>query len=228
MKPIRLLAVTAVFAAVSLTSFASSPNFGPVNFKLSSIVQNPGFTTTLSTNKNSNSTNTTITYISTTTTTIINNKELMEMLSNSFNTTWPRGAVLKLGGDGRFYALDGTTVLQDVSGVLSLGEITTNVLAAAAAHKTTINTNGTSYSLGGKFIETGSANLVYDDSAFTTGNGKTTRFTLNGIEIARGSYSQPIAAVISFNGTGSGSISNSVSDNPLMVSGTFTAVQPSP
>lgn len=226
MKRIRLLA--AVFAATSLTSFASSPSFGPVNFKLFSIQQAITNQMTVSTNETSSSTNITQTTLSTTQTTIINNKQLLDMLSNSFNRNWPAGATLKIDSEGDFNVVTGSNSVQDVSSVLSYSFVSSSVYGTSTTVDKVIKTkNGSNEFETQKLTATVSANFVYDDSALTTANGKTTRITMTGIvtdRLIRSSSNtrETSRAVSRFIGTGTGSISNAVTYTPFIVEGTFT------
>lgn len=224
MKHIRLLVVAVAFAASNLSTFASSLIFGPVTIKLSSIQQIINDQTTTSTNINSSSTNITQTVLSTTQTTTINNSQLLDMLANSFNTTWPSGAALKFYTNGDFVVVKGSTIVQDVNTVFSVGN-GTGIFSGTKVDKTTINPSGESKTEMSKGTTTASSSLYYDDSGLATANGKTTRISLNGINtihstIAPASSGGTYSFVFSFIGTGTGSISNALSDVQLFVSGT--------
>lgn len=233
MKRIHLLIVTSAFAAVSLSSFAAS-TFARMDFKLFSIQQDITNQMTGSTNETSSSTNISQTSLWTTRITTINNRRLLYMLSNSFNMTWPPGAVLKMDRVGDFDVVSGSNVVKDVSSVLF--EIISNnfaVYAGTTVDKTTLTKNGSSATETYNYAVTTPASLVYDDSALTTANGKTTRLTVNGIErghvlTSRSNTSETFSAVLSFTGTGYGSISNAVSNDLLILGGTYTRTMSEP
>jgi len=231
MKHIRLLVAAAAFAAVSHSSFAQPLTFGPVNFKLSSIQQNIWDQNTLSTNKTSSSTNISSTQLYTTTITTLNNNQLLSMLANSLTMTWPAGATLKLDNFGDFDVVVGTNLIEDVSEVLSFSTSTNAVYSGTIVDTETFNKNGISESETQKYIETVSATLVYDDTFLPTVNGTNTQITVNGIETLHGVTSasnsgETFKYVVSFIGTGTGSIFNYlVSTNQIIVGGTLTETQ---
>lgn len=212
MKHLRLLAVAAAFAAVSLNSFATPPTYGPVDFKFTSIQQHlNGEPPMYSTNQNGSATNFTTRRLYTTASTNINNAELLAMLANSFNTTWPAGAQLRMSANDNFYIVTNSVVIQSLSGVLYLSNNNANaVYSGSDVSKDILNSHGPSHTEASKFTETVPAVLFYDDSALSTGDGSTTQFTASGLEVVDGNafYSSisgsTSSQVLSFVGTGSG------------------------
>lgn len=238
MKHIRLLGVAAAFAAVTLTGFATPPTYGPVNFKLTSIQQHlNGEPPIYSTNRSSTFTNYTSTSPYTTATSNINNGELLTMLANSFGAIWPAGAELRMDGSDNFYVVTNSVVIQNVSSVFYLSNMNNNayaVYSGSQVNKDLIKQTGPSIQTESiKFTETVPTVLIYDDSALLTGDGTTTQFMANGLEIVHGMSSDSSISgstssqVLSFVGTGPGTnFVSGVSGHSFIVGGTVTASGP--
>lgn len=228
MKPLRFLVAAAALAATSVTGFAQE-YWGAANFKFTAIQQNVYAQTNTVANTNSSSTNIIETILYTSATTNLDNQQLLNMLANSFNMTWPADATLKADGSGNFEIFNGSIGVQDVSSVLHLDA--SNDLAVTSGSvvaKGKISKNGQSLTETTKYTQMIPASLVYDDSALPTSNGNTTRITvvdiesLHGMMLATNSIIKRYSYLVDFSGTGTGSISNSVADTTFIVGGSVS------
>jgi hypothetical protein len=227
MKRIQLFALFAVLVALASRALAGSADPGPVTFKITATSQAIDDQTTFKTNTASTSTNFTATSIFTESNSTIDNTALLQMLANSFNTTFPSGALLKYNAtNNAFVVVNGTSQILNVSNVFTFGSSNNAVATGTVVTGVTFNSAGESTKTTQKFSQMASAGLAYDDSALTTANGNTTRLMMHGVESFKTSSvittNVNFTDAVSFTGDGSGSISNSVTNTKFILRGGFT------
>jgi hypothetical protein len=224
MKLIRLLAILAALGGFTYNSHAVAATFGgPVTFKFIG-----SFTGLESASSKTNSSSTVTNIVEkqsvTASNATINNVKLLQMLMNSFNTTFPSGAVLGLDTEGQIVVAVGTNVVQSVSSVLSLTTSNLQVTVGSAVITEKIDHTGPSETTAEKITVTFPASLDYDDSALVTGDGTATRFSAKGFETEKASINGPtsaekVKAILTFSGAGGGSVSNNVANNRFVIHG---------
>ena len=157
------------------------------------------------TNHTSTSTNIIVTRKWSTTNDVLATADILNLLTNSFATSFPPGAQLSINGT-RFLVVDqtGTNIVRDVSSVfsISLG----SRLQTALTTRITTQTNGGS-TISGNTTEdlVSTATIRYDDSSLSTSDGTHTSFQIYGIWDTK--LSQNVATFFStaqFTFTGSG------------------------
>ena len=135
---------------------------------------------TFSTNIVGTTTNVTIVSKHTTTNMVINNAKLVKMLANSFNTSFPSTATLRVSDNASFRVVNGTNELMDVSSVLKIsyhGDPAVGWLDVAHLRMTS---SGSTLSQKSNYSAISIVDLIYDDSALTTADGTTTNFKIEG------------------------------------------------
>jgi hypothetical protein len=155
---------------------------------------------------------------------MVGNAQLLSMLANSYNTTWPSGAALKFANGASFVVAVGSNVVMDVSSVLTLNSSNSIITGQETITQTT-SPSGSSTTIKESINYLIPAGLVYDDSAQTPTDGKTIRFTASGYASATVSASGPSfgpsKVIVNFTGAGAGSVSNSVTITDFVIHGGF-------
>lgn len=214
MNKIRFLALC-LFCVLSATGVCGRPPdyyIPPTSaaLKLSAslqAVQNQIISAT--TNHTSTSTNIIVTRKWSTTNDVLATADILNLLTNSFATSFPAGAQLSVNGN-RFFVLDktGTNILLDVSSVFSitLGGRLENTLTT----RITTKTNGGSTISGNTTADlVSTATITYDDSSRSTADGTHTSFQIHGIWDTK--LSENLATIFStaqftFTGSGDGNL----------------------
>ncbi len=198
MKYLRYLATIVALGCLVNTAKAVSSGVNPISVILNATFQAATTGPVTKTNITATTTNLVATSKFTATNQIINNATLVKMLANSFNTNFPANAELKLSNSGDFVIAVGTNVIRNVSGVLhstfsSNPRVTKGVQTESAKFTPTAVTLAEQVA----FNQTSNETLTYDDSALTTANGQTTKFTASGTMVLR--YNQAVKSVNSVN-----------------------------
>ncbi len=220
MKKNLLSTVVTAFALTALNATAASFGTPTLDWTLTQQVTSNVFSAT--TNRTGLTITITDKFKSTVTNFHIGNGRFLQIVSNSFNTTFPKGA--KLATDGsNLYVVDktGTNIILNISDVVTL--VTEDfVLKDVQTTTTKIKPASTNTASGNSFTQIGYVSFIYDDSTMATGDGTTTDFTFSGL--ATYVYDQELGAsrasvsISLTNGAGAGMIRGT---NSIM-SGSFT------
>lgn len=188
MNRIKLLAVAAITTLVGVGIASARPALpeGPVSFKLTSMQQMPNVVAS-KTNTTSGATNVTTTTKYIFTSKPIVNKDVLQLLANSF-TNLPASITneqLMTDGGGGFFVVTPTTT-NYVGNVLRISTTSTVI----SGTQTTVNKNPPgSFSFTETATFTQAARLTYDDTALTTRDGTNTSITLHGLLVTK--YKDP-------------------------------------
>jgi hypothetical protein len=197
---------SAVFTALALMALRSTATPVPVihgaltvawtinQQNLDDVDKYPGLgKTTISGPASNKTTNVLQISTSTFTTTPFKNANLLELLANSLNTTFPAGTELVTDGDN-VYVTDhtGTNAIVDISDILTvtstnevMAGLTTRIQSSTKAGTTTTAVGTGS---GDQFII-----INYNDSALTTKDGTTTTFQFAGVSASTHSGSSKVS-----------------------------------
>ncbi len=108
------------------------------------------------------------------------------MLADSFNTEFPTNAILTTAipivDPIQFVVMDGTTVILDVSPILTLEATNDTVISSSSAFSQTTIGDQTAYRGRGNSKSTSLVTLKYNDSGWPTKDGTTTRFSVTGLQ----------------------------------------------
>jgi hypothetical protein len=220
----------ALIILLNLVSFSSRADvLGPVNFKFIGTYQDIFGQSSNTVHATATVTNTELILTATTTNAALNNDKLLRMLANSFNTTFPSGGELNFDQAQHLVVVVGTNIILNVSNVLVLNhDFTNGVLVNHAVLAEEVSPHGTISNSHAKGIGTTEASLDYDDSLLPTADGNTTRFSVKGLltshnssVVKKGVGSD--VSILTFSGSGSGSISNAVSHRTFILRGGFVS-----
>jgi hypothetical protein len=168
------------------------------------------------TNTTATSTNTIQVTKSTVTNSMFQTADLMGLLENSFNKTFPAGSQLVLNRVGNYYSI----FLTDASGTNVVQPLSTNLIIGAKAGEQPVSsdiqtlvtkstTSGTSSSANESETTEETVLLFYDDTALTTGDGTHSQFQIDFL-VVRKSLEDFVAGtakdVVKLQGIGSGTI----------------------
>jgi hypothetical protein len=226
MKRICLLTATIALATVAFNVPAGVQ--GTVNFKFTALFQDVVNKVTNTTHVASSVTNVQQISLSTTTNAAINNNTLLRMLANSFNTNFPPGAALKLNEFGHVVVAVGTNIVLSASNVLAINVTTNGVFSDNLLSQAKFTSTTNTAHVVTKETVNDAASVDYDDSLLSTRDGNTTRFSARGLvtQHAASSVNNGIGTqsqTLVFSGSGSGSISNSISQTQFVLRGGFAA-----
>lgn len=200
-------------SAVSLQNLVNS---GPFTVKLMATAQALDNVTTDKTNSSPSSSTVTVVSKSTVTTSMLDSADLLTLLENSLNTTFPSGSQLVVTRNGpflRLYVADstGTNIVQDVFTNLFLATIGEEqpVHAGSQTEISKSGNSGTSFSGNVVDTTTETLGLNYDDSGLTTRDGTHTKFNVIFLVTWKSSENltnQQIKDSIKLQGVGNGTI----------------------
>ena len=191
-------------------------NSGPVTLKLMATAQGlDNATVTDKTNSTSSSTVVTTVSKSTVANSIVDSADLLALLENSLNTTFPSGSKLVVTRNGSYLRLfvadsTGTNIVQDIFTNLFLG-ITAGQPVHAGSQTVISKTGNSGASVSANAVDTVTEIIVlgYDDTGLATKDGTHTKFEVTCL-LARKSSSnlvtQQIKDMIKFQGFGNGAI----------------------
>ena len=205
---------------LSLNSFAIAQNLvnsGPVKLRLMATAQVlDNAIVTDKTNTTSSSTVVTTVSKSTVTNFMMQSADLLTLLENSFNTTFPSGSQLVVTRSGPFLRLmiadsTGTNIVQDLTSNLFLGTIAGEQPVHAGSQTVISKTGSSGASISGNAVDTFTEVdvLGYDDTGLTTKDGTHTKFDVDCLLVRKSSsnlVTQQIKDAIKFQGAGTGTI----------------------
>lgn len=217
---IRTCSLVIVLVIFALKSHADVADV-PVTFSFAATYQDLENQATNIMHVTSGATNFETISMSTTTNSTIDNEKLLQMLANSFNTNFPSTASLKLDGSFNVLVTVGTNIVLNTSNVLVIHPGNDGVFSDKFRVRTFFNTNNDGFT---HSSISGSGSLDYDDSLLATGNGNTTRFSAKGLLTSRNDadFRNGITksrSMMIFSGSGTGSISNTISHNFILQGG---------
>ena len=179
-KILTTIAVSIITAVTAHAAIVSA--VGPANFKVTAITQGENFAVTSSkTNTTATSTNTTTVFKSTVNKAAFGNTNLLALIENSLNTTFPAGSQIGF----RFSQLvivdhTGTNVIFIPSSVCNV-TVEAEFNSGMETEILTQNSSGESLSGNSTDLFTASATLVYDDTLLATGDATHTTFQFKGL-----------------------------------------------
>jgi hypothetical protein len=158
------------------------------------------------------STNVVRTYTSAYKSSPFNNASFLDLLSNSFRTTFPPGSKLATDGSG-VYVVDRTGTNIILAAPTNILNITVSGYIASGASSTVSNFYPTGISLKSNGSSSGFAffSATYNDSLLQTSDGTTTQFTFTGLA----SFGEKSTTMVF-----SGGYFNGITDNLVAISGT--------
>jgi hypothetical protein len=192
-------------------------NSGPVTLKLMATAQAlDNATVTDKTNSTSSSTVVTTVSKSTVTNFMMQSADLLTLLENSFNTTFPSGSQLVVTRTGAFLRLmivdsTGTNIVLDLSSNLFVGTVFGEqpVHTGSQTMISKTGNSGTAISANAVDAFTEVVVLGYDDTGLTTKDGTHTKFQVNCLLVRKSSsnlVTQQIKDSVKFQGNGTGTI----------------------
>ena len=132
-----------------------------------------------------------------------NNADILGLLENSLNTTFPAGTQLATDGSDLFVVdHSGTNVIANIAGIVTVGK-TNAVTSGKDMTVKTSNKTGTSEKTSGSESGKQAVSVKYDDSALTTKDHTITMFKFYGISV----FSEKGGSTTSTNGILTGSFS---------------------
>ena len=201
---LSVLALGAAHAAVLYTP----P--GPATVKLNSIISDlANQQVGAKTNHSNTATNITQMFKSTIAQSAFGNADLLALLANSFNTSFPDGSQIGMRY-GSLFVVDrtGTNIIFTPNGVVSF-QFDVSVAPMTETLVTTENSSGTQHS--GNLNETiiASVTMSYDDTVNTTTDGTHTKFAFKGLfttKLTENLKTLAIKATYTLDGTGGGPV----------------------
>jgi hypothetical protein len=190
-------------------------NSGPLSVKW--VVSTQGLvnsTALAKTNTTATTTNSTVVYKSTVTNSIFSTPDLLALLENSLNTTFPAGSQLVLSRVGDFISLDlvdasGTNIVQSLSTNLIMGTIFGEQPVRSILETVTTQTGPSGSSASNIESETLTDNevITYDDTGLTTRDGTHSQFQITFLLVDKSSQSNgKLKDAVKLQGVGYGTI----------------------
>jgi hypothetical protein len=211
----NLLVLLALLMTFSMSGAQSLLNSGPLTVKLMASFQSLDNSSTSKTNSNSGGSTVTTVSKSTVTNEVIDTGDLLGLLENSFNTTFPAGSQLVANRTGDFLRV----FVADATGTNVVLDLTSNLFIATVAGEevihsgvqTVITKSGPISSVSANDTETFTETVVfgYDDTGLTTADGTHTHFQVTCLLVRKTSenqVNQKIKDTIKFQGVGNGII----------------------
>ena len=186
MKNVSLLALVSTLALAALNATATSLSFvGPVTIDWT-VYQQGSSTTSSNKTHTSKSTNVVFMYKGTFTSSSFANADLLKLLENSFNTTFPK--LTRLATDGyALYVVDktGSNIVLDISSVVSV-QFQNSVYKYNETDSQTMKGSTSTYSdMYSDPEEISYVALQYNDSSKTTADGTHTVFAFDGLSTSQ-------------------------------------------
>jgi hypothetical protein len=225
MKRIKLLAVMAMlpFLAVKIAVGAIALPTGPLNFKLTAIQQQTPTSVTFKTNTTSLSTNITTTVKSSLASKTVTDKDILNLLANSFTnlpTTITNGQLVS-DGEGDVSVVTATST-NNVTAVLRISA-TSDPFISGTESTDRVVPPGTVKSETESVTWTQSATLTYNDNGLTTRDGTQTSITLTGLLVTKyNDATSKFTTSFILTGSGVGNVRNKYTLIIGTVSGTVT------
>ena len=208
----KLMAAVIVSTLTIITVHAGVAGLpGPATFKLDAFTQATPFQQVGGkTNQTVTSTNVTAMFKSTIGKTAFDSSDMLAVITNSFNTTFPADAQVGIR-IGQIVVVDktGTNIIFTPGGNVITFQFDTDISSDIVTEISTLNKSGQSNSGSANDTLIASATMTYDDSLQTTGDGTHTKFAFKGLFMLKSTANlknQTGKTTIEFQGTGGGPV----------------------